>query len=212
MISYTITVCNEDKELDTLLTVLHDNIMDQDEVVVQMDTMSVTSSVRDVIDQYRDKINNLVVIEFPLDKDFASFKNNLKNHCSKEWIFNIDADEIPCAILLHNIHEILSMNPSIDMIAIPRWNTVEGITDEHIRRWRWSYDEFGRINWPDYQTRLYRNKKEIVWKNKVHERLFGYEPSATANLPAEEVYCLYHPKTIERQEKQNNFYSQIGNP
>jgi len=212
MISYTITVCNEDMELDRLLTLLGDNISDEDEIVIQMDTTAVTGAVRNVIDSYRDKLKNFKVIEFPLDKDFARFKNNLKTHCSKEWIFNIDADEMPCVILLQNIHEILALNPQIDMISIPRWNTVDGITDEHIRRWRWRYDELGRVNWPDYQTRLYKNKKEIVWKNKVHERLFGYEVSATANLPAEEVYCLYHPKSIERQESQNNFYSKIGNP
>jgi len=28
-------------------------------------------------------------------------------------------------------------------------------------------------------------------------------------LPSEEEWCLLHPKTIERQEKQNKFYSEI---
>ena len=208
MVSYTITVCDEDKELDRLLSFLQDQITNDDEIVVQMDTMATTSAVRIVIDNYRDKILNLNVIEFPLDKNFAQFKNNLKKHCTKPWIFNIDADEVPSILLIQNLHDILEANPNIDVIAVPRWNTVEDITDEHIDNWRWRVDGDGRINWPDYQTRIYQNKKDIVWINKVHERLSGH--SCGSHLPPEEEYCLYHPKTIQRQEKQNNFYSQIG--
>lgn len=208
MISYTITVCNEDKELDHLLGFLKDRMTKHDEIVVQMDSMSVTSSVRNVIDNYKNEIHNFVVIEFPLDNDFAQFKNNLKSHCSKEWIFNIDADELPSEILIKNIHDILELNDDVEMFLVPRWNTVDGITEKHIKKWGWNYDEYERINWPDYQTRIYKNKKEIVWKNKVHERLFGY--TTHASLPAEQEFCFYHPKTIDRQENQNKFYEKMG--
>lgn len=209
MVSYTITVCDEYKELDRLLSFLHDQITNDDEIVVQMDTMATTSAVRNVIDTYRETIPNLNVIEFPLDKNFSQFKNNLKGHCTKPWIFNIDADEVPSVLLIQNLHNILEVNPDVEVISVPRWNTVEGITDEHIDNWRWRVDGDGRINWPDYQTRIYQNKKDIVWINKVHERLSGH--SCGSHLPPEEEYCLYHPKTIQRQERQNNFYSQIGN-
>ena len=209
MVSYTITVCDEDKELDRLLSFLQDQITNDDEIVVQMDTMATTSAVRIVIDNYRDKILNLNVIEFPLDKNFAQFKNNLKKHCTKPWIFNIDADEVPSILLIQNLHDILEANPNIDVIAVPRWNTVEDITKEHISKWRWNVDGDGRINWPDYQTRIYQNKENIVWVNKVHERLSGHD--CGSHLPPEQEYCLYHPKTIQRQERQNNFYSQIVN-
>jgi len=207
MISYTITVCNEDNELNELLSFLNQRITGDDEIVLQMDAISVTSSVRNVIDNYRDTIKNIKVIEFPLDKDFSAFKNNLKNHCTKKWIFNIDADEIPSENLIDSIHELLKNNDELDMILVPRWNTVDGITDNHIKRWGCSYDDMGRINWPDYQTRIYKNNKKIFWKNKVHERLSGYDVYST--LPEEEYYCLYHKKSIERQEKQNEFYTEI---
>ena len=207
MISYTITVCNEDKELNILLHYLMSKLSKDDEIVLQMDTLATTSDVRNVIDNYRDKISNLNVIEFPLDKDFAQFKNNLKKHCTKEWIFNIDADEIPAEGLMADIHDILKENSDTDMFLVPRWNTVEGITDEHIKKWHWNYDDMGRVNWPDWQTRIYRNKESIVWKNKVNERLDGF--SSYSNLPDEIHYCLFHNKTIERQEKQNNFYNTI---
>lgn len=208
MISYTITVCNEDKDLNKLLHFLQNKIQDTDEIVVQMDTMSVTSDVRNVIDLYRDRIKNFTVIEFPLDKDFAQFKNNLKKFCTKPWIFNIDADELPSTYLMENMHAIINANSEVDMFFVPRWNIVEGITEEHIEKWHWKFDELGRINWPDYQTRIYRNDDKILWKNKVHERLSGY--GSYSLLPDEDSnFCLFHNKTIERQEKQNEFYTTI---
>jgi len=207
MISYTITVCNEASELLRLLYYLKDKIKNDDEIVIQMDSTSVTDEVRNVIENNKHLISNLTVTEFPLNKDFASFKNNLKNHCKKDWIFNIDADEIPSNFLIDNIHQILKDNPEVEMVLVPRWNVVDGITEEHIKQWGWVYDDLGRINWPDYQTRIYRNDESIVWKNKVHERLSGYK--SHSSLPAEDEFCLYHTKSIIRQEKQNEFYSQI---
>ena len=38
---------------------------------------------------------DIKVIEFALNKDFASFKNNLKDNCSGDYIFQIDSDEYP---------------------------------------------------------------------------------------------------------------------
>lgn len=207
MITYTVTACNEDRELDKLLYTLSKNITDDDEIVIQLDSEKSTDAVRKVCSIYAEKIPFIKIIEFPLNRDFSSFKNNLVNHCSKEWIFNIDADEIPAQNLFSIIHDVLSANQNIEMFWVPRWNVVEGITEDHIRRWNWRYDEFGRINWPDWQTRIYKNKKSIKWENKVHERLVGYETYTF--LPDEKEWCLFHNKTIDRQEKQNNLYNSM---
>lgn len=207
MISYTITVCNEHNELLRLIYYLKNKITDADEIVIQMDKDTVTDEVKNLIENNKHLIKNLTVVEFPLNNDFSKFKNNLKKHCKKEWIFNIDADEIPSDFLIRNIYTILKDNSEVEMFLVPRWNTVDDITQEHIDKWGWVYDDHGRINWPDYQTRIYKNKKEIVWKNKVHERLSGY--TSHTSLPAEDDFCFYHPKTIERQEKQNDFYSKM---
>ena len=150
--------------------------------------------------------DTIKVIGFPLNKDFASYKNNLKSHCKGDYIFQIDADEVPHEYLVENIHEILSSN-EVDLIYIPRVNTVQGLTTEHIQKWGWQVNERGWVNWPDYQTRIYKNTDEIQWMNKVHERITGYD--TFSNFPAEEHFCLYHPKQIERQEKQNEFYETI---
>lgn len=207
MISYTTSAFNEDRELDKLLNILSKSITDDDEIVVQLDSEKATDDVRKICSIYQDKTPFIKVIEFPLKNDFSSFKNNLINHCTKPWIFNIDADEMPTDFLLENIHLVLESNSDVEMFWVPRWNVVEGITEEHIKRWRWRYDDWGRINWPDWQTRIYKNKKEIVWQNKVHERLTGFETYGF--LPEEKDWCLFHNKTIDRQEKQNNYYNTL---
>ena len=208
MISYTITACNEHEELDKLLNIIRINLKEEDEVVVQLDSEKTTDEVRSVVKKYEYILPPLKVIEFSLNGDFASFKNNLKSHCTKEWIFNIDADEMPSAFLLENIQDILGHNQDIDLIIVPRWNTVNGITSRHINLWGWRNDDLGRINWPDWQMRIYRNKESIRWKNKVHEQIEGYDKYAF--LPEDKDYCLFHNKTIQKQEQQNNFYSTIG--
>jgi glycosyltransferase involved in cell wall biosynthesis len=207
MISYTITVCNEEIELDLLLNYLIDNITDDDEIIIQSDSEKVTDGVEEVVENYIDKFKSITYLKFPLNNDFSQFKNNLKKYCSKKWIFNIDADEVPSSFLLENIHEVLNSNPDVDLFLVPRWNTVDGITDEHISKWKWKLDELDRINWPDYQTRIYRNDDKIIWKNKVHERIDGFKTYTM--LPEEKEWSLFHAKTIQKQEKQNNFYTTI---
>jgi hypothetical protein len=94
------------------------------------------------------------------------------------------------------------------MIAVPRVNVVQNITQDHIARWGWRVDERGWINWPDFQLRVCRNTPDIKWENKVHEKLVGWKTAS--NLPfSNDEWALLHFKTIERQEKQNNFYSII---
>lgn len=171
------------------------------EVIIQIDKQNYTNEVIGVI------VNRGIKHHFfPLNKDFAAYKNELIKHCSGEYIFQIDADELPSVDLLCTLPSILESNPDVDVYLVPRINTVSGITEEHIQKWRWSV-EGDRINFPDYQWRIYKNIPSIKWINKVHERLQGY--NSYAFLPPEDEYCLLHPKTIEKQEKQNQFYNTL---
>ena len=140
-------------------------------------------------------------------KDYAGQKNHLTRMCSGDYIFNIDADELPHKQLMKNIKEILESNPTVDLYWVPRVNTVEGLTLQHVREWGWRVNEKEWVNFPDYQGRIWRNRPNILWKNPVHEVLTGYKEHTF--LPEEEEFCFYHHKEIDRQEKQNNLYEDI---
>ena len=198
-ISYAITACNEHVELDRLLSQLTEHIRPEDEIVVQMD-ITATDEVKAVINKHK-----LINYFHPLNKDFATFKNNLKGLCTKDYIFQIDADEYLSEELLAYLPAILEDNNQVEMFSIPRINTVEGLTQEHIKQWGWRVDERGWVNYPDYQNRILRNKPEIYWVNKVHEKIIG--AMITTEIPP--GLDLIHPKTIEKQEKQNNYYNTI---
>ena len=207
-VTYAITVCNELEEITKLIDFLNNRIDSDDEILIQYDEDSASDAVRQylkIISQLHN--TNIKVIGFPLNNDFASYKNNLKNHANGMFIFQIDADEIPSEYLIENIKDILEYNKDVDLFFIPRVNTVEGLTKPHIKKWKWQVNDLGWVNFPDYQTRLYRRTSEIEWQGKVHERIVGYNTLSV--LPAEEQYCLYHPKKIDRQEKQNAYYDTI---
>jgi glycosyltransferase involved in cell wall biosynthesis len=205
-ISYAITVCNELKEITELTNFLQSRIEKEDEIIIQYDTNGVTKEVLDFVTIFGEINQQTKIVSFPLNKDFATFKNNLKKNCSGDYIFQIDADEIPTEYLMQNLKTILESN-NVDIVFVPRINTVNGLTEAHIQGWGWRVNEKGWVNFPDYQTRIYKNTIDVEWFGKVHERISGY--NTFANFPAEEKFSLYHHKQIERQEKQNNFYNNI---
>ena len=139
---------------------------------------------------------------------FAQWKNILNSYCKKDYIFQIDADELPAQDLMDSLHSIIDQG--VDVILVPRENTVEGLTKEHINKWGWNVDKMNRVNWPDYQWRIYRNDPSIKWVNKVHEKLDGFKTFSTIPSGAEYgMLFLHHPKDIQRQEKQNDLYDRL---
>lgn len=203
-ISYAICAHNEHVELERLLTFLINKIEEEDEIVVQLD-ITATAEVRSVVDRFSSKIK-LVQFHQGLNADFSTFKNYLKDACTKDYIFNIDADELPAEWLMEKLKEILYTNYQIEVFLVPRINTVEGLTEDHIAKWGWKVEN-GRINSPDYQWRIWKNKPEIKWINKVHEILSGYTQYSA--LPNIDELCLIHHKDIKKQEKQNELYDKI---
>ena len=204
-VCYKILTHNETDSLEKLLDFLFENIKEKDHIIVVDDYSD--APTRKILSKYVES-NQYDYYQHNLDGDFSK-QHNYANSLVREefdYIFCIDADEIPNKWLIENIHEILESN-DVDLIWLPRVNTVEGITEEHIQRWGWRVNEQGWVNFPDYQGRIYRNDKSIYWVNPVHEVVEGAKK--VSHFPPQEEFCLYHPKDIERQEKQNELYSQI---
>ena len=204
-ISYSILTHNEGKELKKLLDFLIKHKDEEDEIVI-LDDYSDNKKTIELLDFYV-SAHNIVYEQRDLLKDFAGQKNYLIRMCKSEYIINIDADELPNKWLIKNIKEILESNPTIDLYWVPRVNTVKGLTLDHINKWGWQVNDKGWVNFPDYQGRIWRNRPNIRWKNPVHEVLEGY--TEHTYLPMEEQFCFYHPKDINRQEKQNDKYEDI---
>jgi len=204
-ISYGITCCNELEEIQRLIPFLHKHKRPEDEICVLLDKPKASPLLLDQLYRYS-SANWILLKESAFQNHFADWKNELTQMCSGDFIFQIDADEIPHEYLIKNLHEIISLNDS-EVILVPRVNTVEGLTQEHIQKWGWNVNKEGWVNWPDYQWRIYKNDPKIKWINKVHERLDGF--TKYGSLPAQEEFALYHPKDIKRQEKQNNYYNTL---
>jgi glycosyltransferase involved in cell wall biosynthesis len=204
-ISYAITVCSELNEIEELIPFLLKHKGPLDEVVVMFDNKNGTPEVWEYLQTQKD---NVTLAKFEFNNDFAEWKNRLAPLCKGQWIFNIDADEYPTEQLLEIIHDVLDDHEHVDVFWVPRRNYVEGITKEYIAQMNWTIDKLSRINWPDMQLRIYKNRPDIYWSGKVHESLTGYK--TFAQFPASIDYlALYHEKTFAKQLKANEFYATL---
>ncbi len=211
-ISYIIGTHNEPANyIHALLSQLIKHIDAEDEIIVVDDYSDNPETIR-ALSVYEDRIN---LHYHKLDGDFAAHKNYMNSLAKGTNIFNIDADENVNEILLKTLKEILANNPSVEAYRVPRINLVPDITEEDMARYGWRFHPGTKyINFPDEQTRIYKNDPKISWKGAVHEQLQGFTSHTT--LPAmnelgeiDPSYCLLHVKNRERQIKQNEFYANI---
>jgi len=209
-ISYLITVCNETSEVLKLINFINTHKQDQDEIGVLLDKPKASDLL---IDELK-ALNSKGIIKYKEDTfngDFSQWKNLMNSLATGDYIVNFDADETPHKELLINLPFIIENNLDIDLIWVPRINTLEGDGEEvtkYVISQKWTVSKEGWINWPhDIQGRIYKNSPHIFWGGKVHEKIVGY--SKFAKLPSLEKYSIYHPKTLEKQIKQNEFYNKI---
>jgi len=205
-ISYAITVCNEKKEIKKLIDFLLQNKRKQDEIVILYDQKNGDEEIAAMLTKFN-KLPNVQFWRGFFEGHFADWKNKLTDYCEGDYIFQIDADEIPNKALIANLPAILESNPENEVYLVPRVNTVDGLGQSHIAKWGWRVNDAGWVNWPDYQWRIYKKSNDIKWINKVHEKLEGFKTYAP--LPQIESMALYHPKDIARQEKQNAYYDTL---
>ena len=202
-ISYGITVYNEHEELNKLLEMLLTRIDEEDEIVICVDGDD--KDIQLIIERHEHH-KQIIAYKRKLDGNFSDQKNSVIEKSTGDYIFHIDADEYPHETLLEQLKQIIEMNDGVDLIWIPRVNTVEGMTQEDIEKWRWRVTENNWVNYPDYQSRVFRRDKSIRWKRPLHELIDGCK--TYAHLPPHEELSLYHPKTMKKQEQQNLFYNQ----
>lgn len=206
-ISYGLTVCNEHIEIKNLINYIIELATGEYEIVVVYDQNRVTEEVLSVLDAYKDQISSY---PFDFQQNFLENKNFMNSKCTGDYIFQLDADEIPNEMLIQNLPAILESNNGIDLIMTPRKNIVTGLTQEYIDKWRWHVNDAGWVNWPDVQKRIYKNHPDIQWTgHQVHGMVSGFKTYAT--LPLEEAFSITHNKTIDRQSQQNDRYDQIEN-
>ena len=201
-ISYAILTHNEGEYIDTLLTFLTKYKRNEDEIVI-VDDFSDDELTKSVFDKYKDQIT----LQYRVFDGDATQKNYLNSLCTKDYILQLDADELIDLQLLNMLPNLLELNDTVDLFIMPRINTVEGLTQEYINRWRWNVNEKGWVNFPDWQMRLYRNCNWVKWDGLLHSKIEGYK--TFINLPQDELFCILHPKQLDRQVAQNNLYDKI---
>lgn len=208
-ISYLVTVHNETTSLDNLLTRLLTFCQEGDEIVI-LDDFSDNETTKSILSKHS-KADNVRLYQHALDRNYGGHKNYGTELCKGDWVFQIDGDELPAETLLLNIKDIIAENPDIDVYCVPRINAFVGLKPEHAQRWGWRLDlspTFNRlrVNWPDYQGRVYKRDGKIKWDRRLHEKLEGYKKFTA--LPDDEELALYHDKTIETQIKTNIRYNE----
>lgn len=214
-ISFAVCTHNEGREIiEPLISQLKDHKSTEkaaSEVVI-IDDFSTCPTTIEYLNECM--ASGIYVYHHSLNGNFAEHKNFMNSHCRGKWILNLDADETIAPEFLESWKILTESNPEVELWFLPRLNTVEGLTSAHVSKWGWVISEvevesgtIQAIQWPDYQGRFYKNKPEIKWVNKVHERIDGADYYAA--LPASPEYAIFHHKDIARQEKQNEFYNTL---
>ena len=201
-ISYAICVCDEVRELDTLLHFLKKVKNKHDEIVVLVDSSKKVAEIPMLLNRH--KIERVFLREFK--NDFAEHKNYLNRKCKGDYIFNLDADEVPTEELIRHINSRLPITKP-DLVYVPRINMCLGQTEEFLKRWNFKANDLGWINWPDFQGRVFKNDKDIYWQSIVHEKIGGPGCKNIEGCEASPKLSLIHVKTVQKQNKQNEFYA-----
>ena len=201
-ISYAILTHNEGECIADLLTLLLTYKRDIDEIVV-VDDYSDDEKTKFILNDLKD----LIKLEYRTFDGDHTQKNYLNSLCTGDYILQLDADELVRPKFLEMLPELLEENNEIDLFIMPRINTVEGLTQEWIAKWRWNVNEKGWVNFPDWQMRLYRNCDWVKWDGLLHSKIEGHK--TYLHLPPEELFCILHPKQLDRQIAQNNLYDKI---
>ena len=198
-ISYAITTHNEGRPVQDLIDHIKGQMSREDELVIVDDystdqtTLSAISDVRFV---YKRKLNN----------NFSSQKNYLNSKCTKDYIFQFDGDELPSTSLLSVAKAFVKNYQDTDLFWIPRYNRLFELDMDYINKWGWTVDDQNRINYPDYQGRLFKNSASIQWTRPVHEIISGHKTQRI--FPQNAGVDILHTRHMHRQIQSNKYYDE----
>jgi cellulose synthase/poly-beta-1,6-N-acetylglucosamine synthase-like glycosyltransferase len=172
-ISFAITVCNELIEIKKLFLFLLENKLQNDEIVVLFDEKNGDENVLNFLLEHENQDNVLIIRDIDFKNDFAEWKNKLSSYCSGDYIFQLDADEMISEYMVKNLNEIIGLNPEVDLFYLPRLNTVDGITEKHIKKWRWRVSKIETqvgekiIDTDSDEYKLLKNGNFIIEENEI---------------------------------------------
>jgi hypothetical protein len=116
--------------------------------VVILDDYSDNPKTQFTLHSFRN-VNGFTTCQHKLEKDFSDHKNVGNSHCSGQYIFAIDADEIPSDFLLENLHTILESNTEVELYQIPRVNILRGLNELELKRWGWGLSKLEEFTMVD---------------------------------------------------------------
>ena len=160
-LSYAIPVKDELNEIRKLIDFLIKNKDNEDEIIVLYDSKNGSNGVEEFLRAKSVNSSDFVWHPYEFDGHFANMKNHLTSLCSGDWVVQLDADEMIGDQFIPWVKGSIRANPEVHAFYVPRINTVEGLTNEHIQQWGWNVNEKGWVNWPDQQKRIYKNNREI---------------------------------------------------
>jgi glycosyltransferase involved in cell wall biosynthesis len=202
MITYAITVADEEFEFKRLVNSLYPYLLQDEEIIILADKNKVTQEIIK-----HANLLNLNINLFDFKMDFADFKNQLFKLCSKKYLLQIDADEQIPISLIHLLRLIAEKN-EIDLVWIPRINKTYRISKEEEQQDR-KINNMGWKGFPDMQARFVKNVEYIRWSGKVHETLHGAKNQRLINQEPIELYSILHVKDKVKVDKQLSMYASM---
>ena len=184
-----------------------------DKVYVVIDSTKDTSLVQQAIALYKNKEsiietfdpNKIIVIEQPLERNFAKQRNILVDMNDCDWLLQLDTDEHIEPQYLNYFRDFQNYidrtYPNAEVVGLPRVNIIDGQQTSA---------------YPDYQFRFVR--KGVQWRNtfpKLNAIPGCHEMPKNVHDNKESVVIvgqphIIHPKTSGKQILQNKFYAAMS--
>lgn len=205
--TFLITSHNEGVELRRLVSQILPFTLTSNSEIVIVDDFSSDPILIDVLKELSHHSNVTILLK-KFNNSFADQKNYGLLFCKGRYIIQLDADEFLASKFLINVQFLISSH-DFDLLKVPRVNIVNNLSTEDQLKWSWLQNEHGWINWPDWQSRVFRNTPTIRYNGAIHEspqnceKILFMDPDASLSI--------IHIKELQKQNIQNELYEKISN-